>query len=109
MSVPATPLPVGNGAEVRFPLVVALWKIPVPLPIVPLPDREKIDNGNGYGPRVTLGVGSLELAVMGVALIVPTEVALLDIDGKPLLEPMVVALLDTDGLPEGEVTIGGRL
>ena len=55
-----------------------------------------------------LAVGSEELAVRGLTLMVPKEVALLDIDGKPLIEPRVVALLEIDGLPEG-VKIGGKL
>lgn len=44
----------------------------------------------------------------GLALVVPNEVALLDIDGKPLIEPRIVALLEIDGLPEG-VKTGGKL
>lgn len=48
------------------------------------------------------------MAARGLALMVPKEVALLDIDGKPLIEPKVVALLEIDGLPEG-VKMGGKL
>ena len=73
----------------------------MPVPMIPLPDKESNVEGKGYGPWVMLAAGSEELVAIGVALMVPKRVALLDTVGKPLVELALVALLETDGLPEG--------
>ena len=99
--VPMMPLPVGAGVLVKLPLVVGLREIPVPVPIIPFPDKESNDEGKVYDPWEMLAVGSEELIAIGVALIVPRTVALLDTVGKPPVKPALVALLEIDGLPEG--------
>ena len=77
-------------------MLVLFWGIPVPVPMIALADTEE----NEYGPRPSLALGSVELAVADrVTLIVEVKDALRDIGPNPLLGPAA----------EGEVTIGGKL